>query len=156
QGGKIAGIGTYRGRSLMSIAEILREKQIKVIAVDTFFTAYKQDLARDRYKCFSEKCATFGIFDLVTIFNSTSVNAAKQVADSSLDFVFIDGDHLAVAVAADIAAWRPKIKPDGWIGGHDFNYESVQKSVRKVYRATYRYEGSAIWLAKAHEWSYVE
>src|SRR6185437_12182924 len=41
QGGKIAEIGTYRGRSLMSIAEILREKQIKVIAVDTFFTAYK-------------------------------------------------------------------------------------------------------------------
>jgi predicted O-methyltransferase YrrM len=49
-----------------------------------------------------------------------SVEAAALFASSSLDFVFIDGDHSCAAVLADIAAWLPKIKPGGLLAGHDY------------------------------------
>jgi hypothetical protein len=49
-----------------------------------------------------------------------SVEAAAKVKDHSLDFVFIDGDHRYEGVARDIAAWLPKVKPGGWLMGHDY------------------------------------
>jgi predicted O-methyltransferase YrrM len=58
-----------------------------------------------------------------------SVDAAEEVADSSLDFVFIDADHSEAACRADILAWLPKIKPGGWITGHDISWPSVRAAV---------------------------
>lgn len=49
-----------------------------------------------------------------------SLDAVSEIADASLDFVFLDADHSAVALAADIAAWAPKVKPGGILCGHDF------------------------------------
>lgn len=49
-----------------------------------------------------------------------SVDAAKQVKDNSLDFVFIDGNHTIEHVIADLAAWSPKVKAGGIISGHDY------------------------------------
>lgn len=56
----------------------------------------------------------------VTILKMRSVMAATVVADQSLDFVFLDADHRREGVTADIQAWLPKVKPGGWIGGHDY------------------------------------
>ena len=55
-----------------------------------------------------------------TVLDMKSVDAAKHVVDSSLDLVFIDADHSYEGVKADLAAWAPKVKPGGWIGGHDY------------------------------------
>lgn len=49
-----------------------------------------------------------------------SVEAAKAIEDASLDFCFIDADHSYEGVKADIAAWRTKVKPGGWLCGHDY------------------------------------
>ncbi len=49
----------------------------------------------------------------------TSIEAAEQFEDGSLDFAFIDADHREAAVLADIAAWRPKIRAGGMLTGHD-------------------------------------
>lgn len=37
------------------------------------------------------------------------------------DFVYIDGCHLYESVAADLAAWRGLVSPDGIIAGHDYD-----------------------------------
>jgi predicted O-methyltransferase YrrM len=50
----------------------------------------------------------------------TSLEAAAQFTDESLAFVYLDGDHSEAAVAADFAAWLPKVRPGGIIAGHDF------------------------------------
>src|SRR3990167_4947294 len=43
----------------------------------------------------------------------TSVEAAKDFADQSLDAVYIDAEHDEDSVREDIRTWRPKIKPGG-------------------------------------------
>ena len=40
--------------------------------------------------------------------------------DEYFDLVYIDADHTYESVKDDIAAWFPKVKPGGWITGHDY------------------------------------
>jgi hypothetical protein len=51
---------------------------------------------------------------------TTSVEAAAEVADRSLDFVYIDARHDRESVLEDLAAWYPKMRPGGIIAGHDY------------------------------------
>jgi len=46
--------------------------------------------------------------------------------------VFIDGNHSYGHVRADIAAWRPKLKPGGLLCGHDFHMEGVRRAVTEA------------------------
>ena len=48
-----------------------------------------------------------------------SPDAASRFAEGSLDFVFIDGNHLYESVCADLFAWWPKIRRGGLFMGHD-------------------------------------
>ena len=60
----------------------------------------------------------------------TSLAAAPEVPDGSLDFCYIDANHRYFEVAQDIRAWRPKVRPGGIICGHDyFSHGSVKKAV---------------------------
>lgn len=56
------------------------------------------------------------------IIHANSEAAAAQVDDASLDLVYIDAEHTYDAVKADIGVWLPKVKPGGWIGGHDYDH----------------------------------
>lgn len=57
------------------------------------------------------------------VIRKRSVEAAAAFADASLDFVFIDADHSYEGCLADIRAWLPKVKPGGWICGHDYDHK---------------------------------
>jgi len=67
-------------------------------------------------------------------FHMTSLEAAKFIAHPMFDFVFIDADHTYQAVKDDILAWRPKVKPGGWLCGHDFANpkDQVQQAVEEL------------------------
>jgi len=65
------------------------------------------------------------------VMRATSLEAAECVADT-FDFVFIDGNHSYGHVRADIAAWRPKLKPGGLLCGHDFHMEGVRRAVTEA------------------------
>lgn len=60
-----------------------------------------------------------------------SLEAAKQIPDGSLDFVFIDADHTLPGVSSDWDAWKPKVKPGGLLCGHDYTgHSSTANMVR--------------------------
>lgn len=67
----------------------------------------------------------------VKVFQMPSLDAAVCFAPHSLDFAYIDANHEYTHVAADLMAWLPKVKPDGYIGGHDYSpvYPGVIRAV---------------------------
>jgi predicted O-methyltransferase YrrM len=80
----------------------------------------------------------------------TSVDAAAQFQDDSLDYVYIDGHH--ADAKTDIAAWWPKVKKGGILGGHDYTYyfPCVQKAVNEFVgkELALRFEEEDWWVLK--------
>lgn len=54
------------------------------------------------------------------IMKMDSVEAAQYIADGSLDFVYIDGDHTYEGVKRDINAWASKVRSGGVVSGDDY------------------------------------
>jgi len=52
---------------------------------------------------------------------------AAEHTDHEYDFVFLDADHSYEGCKADIEAWSPKVKPGGWLGGHDYQNPNFPK-----------------------------
>lgn len=50
----------------------------------------------------------------------TSVEAAKKFKNLSLDFVFLDANHMYEAVKEDLNIWFDKIRPGGLFAGDDY------------------------------------
>jgi hypothetical protein len=70
--------------------------------------------------------------------------ACSFVADKSVDFVFIDACHLYESVKADIENWLPKIRPGGWITGHDWEhprFPGVTKAVTEMLGEVKAFDG---------------
>ncbi len=63
----------------------------------------------------------------VTIHRKDSADAARDFQDGELDLVFLDADHSYKGIKRDIAAWLPKVKRGGWLGGHDYYNDSDPK-----------------------------
>lgn len=56
-----------------------------------------------------------------TPIKKSSIEAAESFADGSCDIVFLDTDHSYNALKKEILAWLPKVKPGGYLAGHDYN-----------------------------------
>lgn len=54
----------------------------------------------------------------VHVIRGYSVAVASVMLNNHFDWVYIDADHLRVE--EDIEAWWPKVKPGGWLVGHDY------------------------------------
>ena len=77
-----------------------------------------------------------------------SADVAPQVADETLDVLFVDGDHKYEAVVADIEAWRPKMKHGGLMCGHDFtNRCGVEPAVRELLPQFGQVPDTSLWYA---------
>jgi hypothetical protein len=72
----------------------------------------------DNVKSFSE--------DSYDFYEMPTYEASTMVPDNHFDFVFIDADHSYNAVKQDITDWLPKVKPGGWLCGHDYAKERIQ------------------------------
>jgi Methyltransferase domain/galactosyl transferase GMA12/MNN10 family len=59
------------------------------------------------------------------IWRMTSAEAVSQVADASLDFVYIDARHEEAAISEDRTLWEPKIRPGGVLAGRDYVEEHL-------------------------------
>ncbi len=71
------------------------------------------------YNRFCRRIEAFA--DHVVVLRMMSREAAPEVPDDSLDFVFIDANHAYEFVREDILLWTPKVKPGGIVIGHDYN-----------------------------------
>ena len=115
-GAKIYCVDTWRGSE--------EHQDMKVIQEDKLFETFLSNIEEA------------GVSGLITPVREKSVDAARKFAPSSLDILFIDGDHSFEGCYADLIAWTPKVKPGGRILGHDAAescgaYEAVSRFCRE-------------------------
>lgn len=77
----------------------------------------------------------------VRIIRKFSMDAVKEFADRSLDFVYIDANHDIQNVINDVHEWRKKVKVGGIIAGHDYA-DQRKPSNMHVYEAINAYTRS--------------
>jgi len=77
-----------------------------------------QDKQNEHRRAAEERVGFAG--ERAKIIAKRSVDAAKDIPDGSLDFVFIDADHSYEACIEDLKTWHPKLKPSGVLCGHDY------------------------------------
>lgn len=58
-----------------------------------------------------------GRFDVI---RKPSAEGSLQFQDGSLDFVYIDANHMSPNIDEDLSLWFPKVRSGGIIGGHDY------------------------------------
>ena len=109
------------------------------------FRTYSAEAALENYNQTIKRLKDFG--ERVKLVKASSIEAAKRFEDESFDCVFIDADHRYEHVKADIAAWMPKVKPGGWLTGHDLVMPSVVKALEET--CVYRVIAPNIWGIKA-------
>jgi uncharacterized Rossmann fold enzyme len=123
-------VGVFRGG--LSQRLLLNKPDLYLHMVDSWTTGNQQYIKSGDYHANLSQQEQDGYFEdsvRVTEFAAdrrkvwcmSSVEAAEKFADESLDFVFLDADHSYEGCAEDIRAWRPKLKPDGILCGHDYD-----------------------------------
>jgi predicted O-methyltransferase YrrM len=85
-----------------------------------------------------------------TIYHMTGDAASQKVADNSLDFVFIDGDHSYDGCMLDIILWGRKVKKGGIVSGHDYFYERERAGVRNAVNNYIKFHKINPWFLTDH------
>lgn len=135
-GSRFVEVGCYLGKSLCSLAEVVREagRDITITGVDTARGSGPEG-RRDTNAhgpaveygggtfagLLHRNVIACGADDLVQLVISDSLVAAELFGDESVGWVHIDARHDYPSVSADIAAWAPKVRPGGWLSGDDYD-----------------------------------
>ena len=153
-GGTICELGVWQGRSLCLVADLIKRKNLRVVAVDSFAGALNEPqqmaLAQQHNieQLFRDNMNRFGLSPLV--YRTITDVAAALVEDGSLDCCFIDAAHDYDSVKNDLINWEPKVKRGGIICGHDYggSWVGVQKAVDERYREVRHHPPSGVWSRK--------
>jgi hypothetical protein len=121
-------------------------KNIKFYTVDTFAGSIGEEwhsdiinqLSKnnsDLYQQFLYYAKQCKVDDFITPIHSTSLDAANQFDDGSLDMIYVDGGHTYQEVFDDLTAWYPKLKSGGIIAGDDYGtWSSVNEAVNEYFK----------------------
>ena len=133
-GDRIVEVGCYLGRSICSLAELARDRDLVIIGVDTARGSGPEGRGGTNAHApavnhgggtlaglLHRNVIACGAADQVQLLISDSIAAAGLFADESLAWVHLDARHDYESVCADITAWRPKVRPGGWLTGDDYD-----------------------------------
>jgi hypothetical protein len=126
-----AEIGVEQGLNAEEIYSTLNIDKLYLVDIWDIYTQQGEqvDISLGKYEIVKEK---FSSYPNIIIKKMLSVDAAKDIPDETLDFVYIDGNHDYEFVRDDINAWYPKVKSGGVISGHDFELDAYPGIVKAV------------------------
>ncbi len=139
--GKIVEVGSWKGRStaFLLVEAYNKSSDIEIYAVDTWLGSqehgYEGMACIENGTLYEEFLANVKpVSHKLKALRMTSMQGASLFADQSLDSVFIDAAHDYENVKMDILAWLPKVKPGGFIGGHDYasGFGGVDQAVQQT------------------------
>ena len=157
-------VGNFLGRSLCSLGEVTRlsGKRFSLIGVDTCRGSGAEGPSGKDYHgaAVIQGGGTFagtlhkniidcGYGDLISLIVADSVTASTFFPDRSIDWVQLDARHDRAHLEADIAAWRPKLKADGWLSGDDYDEAKWPEVVSAIKDLL---PGARPWSVKQWRW----
>lgn len=110
-------VGVRTGRTLFHLLD--NNPNLKMYAVDKDISQFYNDSVKARYG------------DRLVVLEGTSWESADQI-EQLLDFVFIDAGHSTKNVTNDINAYRPKLKSDSGLIGHDIDFPAIQTALKNL------------------------
>lgn len=153
-----AEIGVWKGAFSACLLE--GNPRLRMLCVDpwTSYPAWldtKNSLPAEEAERFMAEALAIALARLgplnATVVRKFSTDAALEVEDGSLDFVYIDGNHVEAAVREDLEAWTPKVRKGGIVAGHDYRVFSNKPTIHVVeaVRAWTTERGIAPWYITA-------
>ena len=135
----MAEIGCYQGESTEIFCS--SSKITKLHAIDPWTNGFDDtDYISLKSVCDMEKVESRFDYRMNKFFDNkcvkmklTSEQACKHFEDHVLDFVYIDANHQYDEVCNDIERWLPKIKKDGFVGGHDVGLDGVSRAIIRFF-----------------------
>lgn len=132
-------IGSWMGRSavLMAVEINNTRKPIEFHCVDPWEDG-GPDLRHGADKLREPLFDTFSrnigpVKHLIKAKKMLSLDAVKDYADGSIDFLMIDGSHVYEDVIEDMRQWWPKMKSGGTFSGDDYNWGGVNRAVKEFF-----------------------
>lgn len=130
-----AEIGTSKGRYAKWLFS--RVKDLKLYCIDPWevydeYIELHEKEGQPLFDKFFEETKQRLAGKNVELIRKYSMDAIKDFADNSLDFVFIDGNHQFQYVLDDIAQWSKKVRPGGIISGHDYWNSNERKRIYNI------------------------
>jgi hypothetical protein len=137
KGGVCAEIGVWTGGFSKRILRINKPTRLHLVdpwvfmpeLPDRWYGGMKAASQQDMDAIHDKVVADLGDDERVVIHRSTSIEAAAELAGTTFDWVYVDGDHAEEAVAGDLDAWWPLIRSGGWLAGDDLDWADVDGSV---------------------------
>lgn len=128
-----AEIGVWKGDFSERIRAKARPRTLHLIDPWRFVPSYPQrwyggTAARsqdDMDRIYRDVVRRFADDPRVIIHRLDSARAARQLADVSFDWVYIDADHSYDAVRNDLELWAPRIAPGGVLAGDDYTWRDT-------------------------------
>lgn len=139
-GSRFCEVGTYSGMSFayLAVEMINAGKVFDLNAIDSYtFIDEKTNL-----NIMDQFIQNMSPIDCqVSIIKEQSWAAADMFPDGTVDFCFLDADHVYDSVKKDILAWLPKMKKGGIISGHDIciepywpnDHPGVLKAINEIF-----------------------
>lgn len=129
-----AEIGVERG--LFSEVLCKANPRLRLLCVDAWapYSGYRDHVGSEKLESFYRETTERLSPYCATLIRAFSVDAARDVADGSLDFVYIDANHGYSQVTEDLAAWTPKVRHGGVVAGHDYGRAKVGQVKEAVTR----------------------
>lgn len=130
-----AEIGVFEGAFSKQIIDTIQPKTLYMIDLFTGITCSGNEDGNDVVIRDMD-----GVYEALLVYAKTkpeavlikdqSSDALKTFADDSLDMVYIDGDHSYDGVKRDLSSSYPKVRPGGWIMGHDYEMNMLKARTR--------------------------
>lgn len=123
KGGVVAELGVFRGVYSERIVERCQPKLLYLVdlwgsRVDWWIDGEIRSVSGgEAYHLCRSK---FELNQSVKLRRESTIDFLASMPDKSLDLVYLDADHSYRSVRDELALSWPRMKPGGWISGHDY------------------------------------
>lgn len=129
-GWKIAEVGVFLGQFAQVLASTLPEQLVLIDPWAGKVQSGNQDgnnvVVADLEAVFPKICEHFSRWSWVKIERGFSTSVLPKYPDHSFDMIYVDGDHSLEGCTKDLELAIKKVKPGGWICGHDYDMNELK------------------------------